>query len=239
MGAYHSFDKREAEAYARSLRKQRERERQAAEELKIWRQLIEEQLAAERARVRPKMVKKREPRAKKKPTVHERGMLAFERLARVIDDYVSDNIAALIIVQDGAPYVTIDSFRIPRHAYLAQTRVNGNFGSVPLACQTWFLQADHLLGDAMLPLFRRLMSTAAMKVRFAAREVLRQSSAEERAQVAQLWRAYRQSPKDKRLLDYIMQRIILDDPACNVHNKISYRRFSLSIKKVQERSNHE
>jgi hypothetical protein len=48
MGNYISFDKKAAEGYARALRKQRQREQQAAEEASIWKELIEEDLAKKR-----------------------------------------------------------------------------------------------------------------------------------------------------------------------------------------------
>jgi len=48
MGNYISFDKKAAEGYARALRKQRQREQQAAEEASVWKELVEEDLAKKR-----------------------------------------------------------------------------------------------------------------------------------------------------------------------------------------------
>jgi hypothetical protein len=45
-----SFDRKEAEGYARSLAKQRERKRVAREEREIWDGLVAEQIALERQR---------------------------------------------------------------------------------------------------------------------------------------------------------------------------------------------
>jgi len=48
MGNYISFDRKAAEGYARALRKQRQREQQAAEEASVWKELVEEDLAKKR-----------------------------------------------------------------------------------------------------------------------------------------------------------------------------------------------
>src|SRR5258705_2612100 len=86
MGQYISFDKKSAEALARTLAKQRAREAQKAADAIIWKQLAEEQIERDRERSeRHNGHKSRLPKPKPPPlTDHERGMHALERSVEAI-----------------------------------------------------------------------------------------------------------------------------------------------------------
>jgi hypothetical protein len=203
MGAYHSFDKREAEAYARSLARQRAREALKASELEIWRELVEEQIARDRARAKPKAEKKREPRVRRQLTDQERGMQALERVRTIYEAHADTQITRL----REAHRVSRRRTGIPFYAVLAIARRYGHIERPPSIVYTWANQADRLLGDEVVPLCEGIMDAAFARVRRAAREILTTLSVEDRAKVIELWCGYRRRASEESFSTYMVNRV--------------------------------
>jgi hypothetical protein len=92
VGAYHSFDRKEAEGHARALAKRREREAREAEEKRIWSQLADEQIIAARAKALAPAAA-RAPKAKK--SVEELALEAIEEAVAEYERHAGKMIAAL------------------------------------------------------------------------------------------------------------------------------------------------
>jgi hypothetical protein len=65
VGNYISYDRNQAQAYARTIRKQQERKQRAEEERRIWNELVEAEIRAERERAAATAANGKRPRALK------------------------------------------------------------------------------------------------------------------------------------------------------------------------------
>ena len=143
MAKIFPFDRREAESYARSLRKQRAREAQKAADAAIWRELVEEDIQKSRERNdRHNGHKVRQPKAKQVLTDAERGMLALQWAIDIFNAAAEHSIQ---IIKAKRP-VSYHGQIYPWAHCLAMLRASGLQWSHPPAYKVWLHRAADLLG---------------------------------------------------------------------------------------------
>jgi hypothetical protein len=210
VGNYHSFGRREAESYARALRKQRERAAKESEEKRIWGELAEEQIKADRIRaaLKPPPAAK-VPKAKKSDEE-----LAVEAVREAVAAYErhADGIIAALQRGDPPSYwrrrpADVRTNRGRQLAYVRHcgARVSDRRGNHLMRLHCSLLRRSARLSGSDLCLSKdedaallKRMKDADIRVRSAARDVLRWAGLEARSEILDVFRQMREERREKR-----------------------------------------
>jgi hypothetical protein len=182
MGNYISYDKREAEAFARSLAKERRRDEVKAREKVIWDGLVEEQLRNDRLLVVVPQPKRPRPQPDKE-------RLKEAAIQRVIDELnaVADNHIAILRRGGSFPFgYAKTARRLDNHSRVMSTLLSARDLGINVLDRNLWVRFRALINSTGIeeeeykstvrPRLVAVLDAACARVRKAARDLIKQRS---------------------------------------------------------------